>query len=109
MLRVSFVDSTVVHRFDQRGCGRSDPSDDQRMDRLVADFDNLRRHWGYDRWIVIGHAFGATFALAYAWTHGTTRPAWRAAAALRCSGTGVPRPGVVHRPRRSHAGMGVGR
>jgi pimeloyl-ACP methyl ester carboxylesterase len=35
-------DSTVVHRFDQRGCGRSDPSDDQRMDRLVADLDNLR-------------------------------------------------------------------
>ncbi|MER6824878.1 alpha/beta hydrolase [Streptosporangium sp. NPDC000563] len=62
-------DGTVVHRFDQRGCGRSDPSDDQRMDRLIADLEALRRHWEYDRWIVIGHSFGATLGLAYAWTH----------------------------------------
>ncbi|WP_193317871.1 MULTISPECIES: alpha/beta fold hydrolase [Streptomyces] len=59
----------VVHRFDQRGCGRSDPSDDQRVARAVADLECLRRHFGHERWAVIGHSFGATLALAYAWTH----------------------------------------
>lgn len=56
-------DLTLVHRFDQRGCGRSGPSDDQRLDRFVTDIDELRAHWGYERWLVAGHSFGATLAL----------------------------------------------
>ncbi|TCO26365.1 proline iminopeptidase [Kribbella steppae] len=59
-------DLTVVHRFDQRGCGRSDPSDLQTMQRLAQDIDELRAHWGHERIVVVGHSFGATLALVYA-------------------------------------------
>jgi proline iminopeptidase len=57
---------TVVHRFDQRGCGGSDPSADHTMARYVADIEALRRHWGHEDWAVVGHSFGATLAYAYA-------------------------------------------
>jgi proline iminopeptidase len=60
---------TVVHRFDQRGCGGSDPSHRHSVARYVADIEALRRHWGHDAWIVMGHSFGATLALAYAFAH----------------------------------------
>ena len=60
---------TVVHRFDQRGCGGSDPSDEQTVARHVADIEALRRHWGYDTWVVVGHSFGATLAFCYAVAH----------------------------------------
>jgi proline iminopeptidase len=59
-------DLTIVHRFDQRGCGRSDPSDVQTMRRLAQDIDELRAYWGHERILVIGHSFGATLALLYA-------------------------------------------
>jgi proline iminopeptidase len=62
-------DLTVVHRFDQRGCGGSEPSDEQTMSRLREDIDELRRHWGHERIVVIGHSFGATLALTYAAAH----------------------------------------
>ncbi|MFF0231646.1 alpha/beta fold hydrolase [Micromonospora sp. NPDC005254] len=58
-----------VHRYDQRGCGRSTGPHDYRLDRALADLDALRRHWGYDRWTVFGHSWGATLVLAYAWTY----------------------------------------
>lgn len=60
---------TLVHRFDQRGCGGSDPASEYTIDRYLADIDALRRHWGYPTWIVIGHSFGATLAFAYAVAH----------------------------------------
>ncbi|TDU88195.1 proline iminopeptidase [Kribbella voronezhensis] len=59
-------DRTVVHRFDQRGCGGSGPSDDQSMRRLQDDIEELRLHWGHEKIVVIGHSFGATLALTYA-------------------------------------------
>ncbi|GAA2815393.1 alpha/beta fold hydrolase [Kribbella solani] len=59
-------DLTVVHRFDQRGCGRSDPSATQTMARLARDIDELRAYFGHSRIVVIGHSFGATLALKYA-------------------------------------------
>ncbi|MBO3745428.1 alpha/beta hydrolase [Streptosporangiaceae bacterium NEAU-GS5] len=77
-------DRTIVHRFDQRGCGKSDASDDQRLDRLIADLETLRRHWAYDQWTVVGHSFGASYALAYAWTHPE-----RIASLCYLSGTGI--------------------
>ena len=58
-----------VHRFDQRGCGRSSGPADYSVARAVQDIDDLRQHWGYPRWRVFGHSWGATLALAYAWTH----------------------------------------
>lgn len=60
---------TMVHRFDQRGCGGSDPSDKHTIARYVADIEALRIHWGHDEWIVFGHSFGATLAFEYAAAH----------------------------------------
>jgi proline iminopeptidase len=60
---------TVVHRYDQRGCGGSDPSPVQTIARHVADLEELRRHSGHDAWIVMGHSFGATLAFVYAVAH----------------------------------------
>ena len=57
---------TTVHRFDQRGCGGSEESDEHTFTRYFSDVETLRRHWGHERWVVIGHSFGATLALAYA-------------------------------------------
>jgi len=75
---------TVVHRFDQRGCGGSDPSPEQTLARYEADIETLRRHWGHERWIVAGHSFGATLAFRYACEHPR-----RTAAMLYLSGVGV--------------------
>jgi proline iminopeptidase len=60
---------TVVHRFDQRGCGGSDPSNLHTITRYVADIEALRRQWGHESWVVVGHSFGATLAFAYAVAH----------------------------------------
>lgn len=62
----NLIEGPVVHRFDQRGCGGSDPSDEQTMQRLRDDIEELRLHWGYQKIVVIGHSFGATLALDYA-------------------------------------------
>lgn len=62
-------DLTAVYRYDQRGCGSSDPSLDQSFDRHVTDLDKLRSALGLRRWAVVGHSFGATLALAYAWSY----------------------------------------
>ena len=60
---------TTVHRFDQRGCGGSDPAPEYTLAGAVADIEALRRHWGHDDWVIVGHSFGATLALAYAVAH----------------------------------------
>jgi proline iminopeptidase len=66
----AMLDSTYrVHRYDQRGCGRSTGPDDYRVERALADLDALRRHWGYDGWTVFGHSWGAPLVLAYAWSY----------------------------------------
>jgi proline iminopeptidase len=62
-------DIAVVHRYDQRGCGRSDDGGPLSMARYISDLDELRRHWSHERWTVVGHSFGATLALAYAATY----------------------------------------
>jgi proline iminopeptidase len=77
-------DLTVVHRFDQRGCGRSDPSELQTMRRLAQDIDELRAYWGHERILVIGHSFGATLALLYAALYPE-----HAAGAVYVSGVGI--------------------
>lgn len=80
-----------THRYDQRGCGRSDPSVDYRMSRYVADLDELREHFGYDSWYIFGHSFGAELGLHYASTHPD-----RAAALIYCGGRGLD--WTMHRP-----------
>jgi proline iminopeptidase len=58
-----------VHRFDQRGCGGSSGPADYSVARAIEDIEDLRCYLGYQRWCVFGHSWGATLALAYAWTH----------------------------------------
>jgi proline iminopeptidase len=73
----------AVHRFDQRGCGKSSGPADYSVARAVGDIEDLRRHWGYERWRVFGHSWGATLALAYAWAH-----PHRVERLVYCSGVG---------------------
>lgn len=57
---------TLVHRFDSRGCGSSGDGADTSLGRLARDLERLREHWGHERWIVLGHSFGAAVGLAAA-------------------------------------------
>lgn len=55
--------------FDQRGTGRSYPAASvlaNTTPHLLADIERLRHHVGVERWVVWGHSWGATLALAYA-------------------------------------------
>jgi proline iminopeptidase len=63
------ADIALVHRYDQRACGRSTGGPPFTTARWVADLEALRRHWGHRRWIVAGHSFGAALAMAYAVEH----------------------------------------
>lgn len=63
------ADIARVHRYEQRACGRSSGGAPYTMARWIADLDQLRQHWGHERWVVAGHSFGAALALAYALEH----------------------------------------
>ncbi|NHN54550.1 alpha/beta hydrolase [Calidifontibacter sp. DB0510] len=89
-------EGSVVHTYDQRGCGRSDPSDEQSMQHSVADLEALREHWGHDRWVVVGHSAGASIALAYAAQHPE-----RTAAVGYLDGTGIGDWRSAHRAERA--------
>jgi proline iminopeptidase len=61
---------------DQRGAGRSQPRVHATTDlstnttgHLVGDLDRIRVHLDVDRWVVFGHSWGTTLALAYAEQH----------------------------------------
>ncbi len=62
-------DLATVHRWDQRGCGRSERRGPYSIARSVADLDEVRRHSGHDRVTVLGHSWGAELALHYAVAH----------------------------------------
>ncbi len=58
--------------FDQRGAGRSTPHADLTDNttwHLVEDLERLRRHFGFEQWLLFGGSWGSTLALAYAQTH----------------------------------------
>jgi len=63
--------------FDQRGAGRSTPSaadfdndlSCNTTPHLLGDLEKLRSHLGVDRWVMLGHSWGTTLALAYAEQH----------------------------------------
>ena len=73
-------------RFDQRGCGRSDPVGPFTLERYLHDIEDVRRSYELDRPVVAGHSFGATLALLYALSHPST-----VAGVLYVSGTGIGR------------------
>jgi proline iminopeptidase len=77
-------DIVEVHRYDQRGGGRSERVPPYDIDTFIADLEALRAHWGHGRWIVAGHSWGAALALVYAVAHPE-----RVAAILYISGTGI--------------------
>ena len=77
-------DSYTVHRWDQRGSGRSSVTPPYSIERFVADLDALRSHFGYECWIVGGHSWGASLALHYALAHPR-----RTRALVYISGTGI--------------------
>lgn len=62
-------DVATVHRWDQRGAGRSDRTGPFTVRRFVADMERLREHFGYACWAVAGHSWGATLALEYTLQH----------------------------------------
>jgi len=63
------TDVACVHRFDQRGGGRSTSRGPWTVTSLVDDMEALRRHWQHDRWVVGGQSWGAHLALFYALAH----------------------------------------
>jgi proline iminopeptidase len=77
-------DLATVYRYDQRSCGRSTGGPPHDVATAVADLDALREQWGLSQWIVLGHSWGATLALAYGLAH----PA-RLRALIYLCGTGV--------------------
>ena len=56
--------------YDQRGTGGSrilsNNNSDYTIDRMVEDIEILRKHLGYENWIVLGHSFGGMLTYAYA-------------------------------------------
>ncbi|SRR5579883_753423 len=66
----SLIDN-VVHtiRFDSRGCGRSSVTPPYDLQTAIADLDGLRKRLELERWVVLGHSWGADVALAYALAH----------------------------------------
>jgi len=80
-----FDDRAPVIRWDQRGCGRSERCPGPwTTDRFVADLDAVRRHFGLDRMVLLGHSWGAQLALSYTLAHPE-----RVSTLVYVSGTGI--------------------
>jgi proline iminopeptidase len=78
-------DEATVIRWDQRGCGRSQRcAGPWTSERFVADLDAVRRHFGLERIVLLGHSWGAQLALSYALAHPD-----RVDALIYVSGTGI--------------------
>ena len=59
-------DMSLVHRYDQRGCGESTGDGPFTVAQFVADLEMLREALGHATWWVGGHSWGAELALRYA-------------------------------------------
>jgi proline iminopeptidase len=77
-------DLATVYRYDQRACGRSSGGPPYTLDAAVAHMEALRRHWGHEQWVLLGHSWGATLGLAYALAHPE-----HTLALIYMSGTGI--------------------
>ncbi|MDQ3397591.1 MAG: alpha/beta hydrolase, partial [Deinococcota bacterium] len=62
-------DMAQVIRFEQRGCGRSEPAPPYDLESSLRDLEAIRRHYGIERWIIGGHSWGPDLALAYTLKH----------------------------------------
>lgn len=56
---------------DLRGVGRStSPADgNYSMDRMIQDFEEMRKFLGFESWIIMGHSFSGTMVTGYAEEH----------------------------------------
>lgn len=77
-------DLCQVLRYDQRGSGRSQAAGPYDVATFVEDLEGLRKHFGFARWIVGGHSWGACLVLAY-----TVQYPHRTTAVVHISGTGI--------------------
>lgn len=76
----------TVHRWDQRGCGRSGSAPVYGLDAALRDVQELKLAWGVeDRWGIVGHSWGAYLALLTAVVHPDST-----GAVVYVSGTGTP-------------------
>ncbi|MET7287517.1 alpha/beta hydrolase [Streptomyces sp. NPDC005573] len=90
--------ATPVVRWDQRGCGRSEPcAGPWTSARFVADLDAVRRHFGLERTALLGHSWGAQLALSYALAHPE-----RVSALIYVSGTGIGPDAAWHPAHQAH-------
>lgn len=60
------LDNTQTIHFEHRGCGRSDVSDKYSIQTSLEDLEAVRQYYGFEKWIVLGHSWGADLALFYA-------------------------------------------
>jgi proline iminopeptidase len=66
-LRGDRLESTLTMIYvDQRGSGQSASAADYRLDRVVADLDEVRAALGLDRVYLLAHSFGGVLAVRYA-------------------------------------------
>jgi proline iminopeptidase len=56
---------TMVY-LDQRGSGKTPDASDYRLERVVQDFEEVRRALGVEKMCLIGHSFGGILITAYA-------------------------------------------
>lgn len=59
-------DISEVIMFDPRGCGRSTfDGKGYDLETALKDLESIRTEYGVDKWVVIGHSWGADLGLAY--------------------------------------------
>lgn len=66
------LDKYHVIAFDQRGCGKSEPTGEiahNTITDLLADIERLRTELQIEKWFVAGGSWGSTLALAYSETY----------------------------------------
>ncbi len=68
-VEAALADHVRVIRWDQRGSGRSDPDGPFTIGRFVADLDRVRSWAGVERFVVLGHSWGANLAMHYGQRH----------------------------------------
>lgn len=56
---------TAVLRWEQRGCGRSSHHPPYDLATCLQDMEAIRQTYGYEKWLVGGHSWGANLSLAY--------------------------------------------
>jgi proline iminopeptidase len=73
-----------VIRYEQRGSWRSEKKGPFDVDTFIEDLEHLRIHLGLESWVVCGHSWGASLALAY-----TVKYNSHVKALIYISGTGI--------------------